>query len=108
MIHVRNVDDVAPIIGEEKTNNSKLCNDYNTKFHDTISKNMEDDTRKVYHHHILHICYYWEQCCSVYYSNGVRTVSEDKYGDRHKFYFDGKYKKDIVYSGINMKFLLSF
>ena len=48
LIHERDVDDDAPIIGGEETKNNELGDTYDTKFHDTIPKNMEDDTRKDY------------------------------------------------------------
>ena len=44
----------------------------------------------------------------MYYSTGVRIVPEGEYGSRHKFYFNGRYKKDIVYAGLNVKFFIKF
>ena len=108
LIHEWDVDDDAPIIGGEETKNSELDDDYNTEFYDTISRNMEDGTRKDYRPCILCICNYWEQHCTVYHSTSVTIIPEDEYSNRYKFYFDGKYKRDIVYSGINITFSFSF
>ena len=107
LIHERDVDDNAPIIGGEEENNNELGDAYETEFHDTISKNMEDDTRKDYRRRLVCIANYWEQHCPVYYCTGVKVVPETDYGDRDKFYFNGRYNKDLVYAGLNVKFLSS-
>ena len=108
LIHERDVDDDTPIIGGEETKNNELGDTYDTKFHDTIPKNMEDDTRKDYRRRIICVANYLEQHCPLYYSTGVRMVPETEFGDRTKFYFNGKYKKDLVYAGLNVKFFVKF
>ena len=78
MIREHDVDDDAPLIGGEETKNRELVDDYDTKFYDTISKNMEDGTRKNDHCCILCIYNYWEQYCLVYDSADVKIVAEDR------------------------------
>ena len=72
LIHEHDVDDVVPIIGGDESNNNELGDKYEDKYQDTISKNMEDDTRKYYRRRIICIANYWEIYCPVYYSTGVR------------------------------------
>ena len=109
LIHDRDVNDNTPIIGEGNVDNHiELGDGYEEEYQNTISKNMEDKTRKDYRRRIIRIANYWETNCPIYYSTGVRIVDTAEYSDKAKFYYDGKYKKDIVYTGFNVKFLVKF
>ena len=76
LIHERDVNDDAPIIGEDA---NELGDKYEAEYQDTISKNMEDNTRKDYRRRIVRIAKYWEKHCPVYYSTGVKIVLEAEY-----------------------------
>ena len=76
LIHERDVNDDAPIIGGDA---NELGNKYEAEYEDTISKNMEDNTRKVYCRRTVRIAKYWEEHCPVYYSTGVKIVLEAEY-----------------------------
>ena len=102
------MDDTAPIIRGDDIDNNELGDKYEDKYQDTISKNMEDDTIKDYRRRIIRITNYWEAHSPVYYSTGVITVPEAEYDDRNKFYYNGRYIKDIVYAGLNVKFFVIF
>ena len=106
-LHEQNVDEESPIIGVG-INNSKLGEAYEDEYQDTLSKNMEDKTRMDDRRCIIVILNYWGEHCSVYYSTGVKIVPHADYFNKKLFYYDGKYKKDSVYAGLNVKFVVKF
>ena len=108
LLHQRDVNDDAPILGGDPIISDELGAKYEDEYQDTILKNMEDDTRKDYRRRLVRICNYWETSCPMYYSTGARIVPEAEYTDRNKFFYNGRYKKDVVYAGLNVKFFVKF
>lgn len=78
---------------------------YEDKYQATISKTMEDNTRKYSLCRIVRIAKYWEEHCLVNYFTSGRIVPETEYDDRNGFYYNLRCKKDIVYAELNVKFL---
>ena len=69
---------------------------------------MEDNTRKKFRRCIVRIPNYWGEHFSVYYPTDIRIVPESGYDNWNRFYYNGKYKKDIVYAGLNIKVFVKF
>ena len=55
LIHQRDVNDDAPILGGDAIISNELGAQYEAEYQDTISKNMEDDTRKDYRRRLVRI-----------------------------------------------------
>ena len=107
LLQERNIDDDSPII-RFGTDNSELCEAYKDEYQDTMAKNVEDKIRMDYHCRIIVISNYWEEHCAVYYSAGVIIVPQSNYINKKLFFYDGKYKKDLVYARLNVKFVVKF
>ena len=67
---------------------------------------LDAETKKNHQNCIKHIYNYWERSFPDYFRVGVRDLTEDKLEDTTKFYW--KNTKDIVYKGLNSKFLKTF
>ena len=108
LTHEREVDDDSPVIGEDGTNNGELGDNYEEQHQDAIAKNKEDSTRRDYRRWSALITNCWEEYCPVYSSTGARFVTGADFVDKNRFYFNGCYKKYLVCTGLNVKFLLKF
>ena len=75
---------------------------------ETLDKGMDDTCRNNYRNRIKTIIIFFETKCPNYAPIGVREVSAEDQADRTKYYFGGKYKKDLVYTGLNVSFVKKF
>ena len=103
--HQRDTDDAAPIIGAALDD---IGDEYRERYVATLRLGMDDKTRKNYRSRIIRICKYWREKYPAYSAEGVRRISEEEANDVSKFYFGGHYKEDIVYTGLNVQYVLQF
>jgi len=102
-IHERDVDDQAPIIGESLD----LGEDFHESLQGTLSKQMDDRTRRNYRNRLKRMMEFWGKNHNDYYKDGVRDVTEEELKDPSKYYFK-KFKKEVIYTGLNVKLVLAF
>jgi hypothetical protein len=102
--HERDVDNLVPIMGAEFTD---LGYNYNDLFNETLQHDMKDLTRKDYRQRNIKVTKFWGEHCPEYYPVGTRDVSAEDLQDQRKF-FHGRYKKDLVYKGLNVKYFIKF
>lgn len=100
--HERDTNDDIEILGTELQ-----IENFNEDIQGTLQHEMKDSTRKNYRNRIQAIVRYWKDNQQDYYNIGVREVSEVDLHDPSKYYY-GKYKEDIVYSGMNADFFIKF
>ena len=67
---------------------------------------IDVETKKNHRNRIKHIYKYWERVFPDYYEIGVKGVSEEEANNVTRFYW--KNNKDLVYKGLNSKFLKAF
>ena len=67
---------------------------------------IDVETKKNHRNRIKHIYKYWEHAFPDYYEIGVKDVSEEEENNVTRFYW--KNNKDLVYEGLNSKFLKVF
>ena len=102
--HERDVDNSVPIIGAEFTD---LGDNYNDLYNETLQHDMKDVTRRDYRRRNIKIAKFWEAQCQEYYPVGTRDVLAEDLQDPRKFFY-GRYKKDLVYKGMNVKYFIKF
>jgi len=102
-IHERDVNDQVPIIGETLD----LGEDFHESLQGTLSKQMDDRTRRNYRNRLKRMMEFWEKNHPEYYQAGVRDVTEQEMNDPSKYYFK-KFKKEVIYTGLNVKLVLAF
>jgi hypothetical protein len=105
----RDTDDSTATIGESLEAPAGLQQNLN----ETSAHEMTDTNRRDYRCRIRRIIDFFEndgdQSCQQYIeSGGVVDVSDDDQKDKTKYFFDGRYKKDLKYEGMNVKFLMYF
>jgi hypothetical protein len=105
-VHDRNTNDSIPIIGASLS----VPSDLKDKYNETTSNDMGNDCRNAYRLRINRIIKYWEDDdnCTDYYKVGVTDVSTEDQNDVTKYFYNGKYKKDIVDEGLNSDYALYF
>jgi hypothetical protein len=103
--HERDTDDAAPILGCSLE--LDLNEDFRSRYQETIRANMDDKARKDYRCRIQRIVKFWETECAEYYRIGTCSLSEGELQDESKFHFN-RYKYDLVYKGLNVKYVLHF
>jgi hypothetical protein len=101
--HQRDTDDAAPILGTEISEPAG----FETAYNETIRLTMSDNNRKDYRRRIKVIISFWETEVPEYYSVGVIDVLDQDLHTPSKYYF-GRHKKDLVYKGLNVKYVLHF
>ena len=104
--HERDTDDDAPILGEgalDLDTNEEFC----SRYHESIRATMDDKARKDYRCRIQRIVKFWEAECVDYCKIGTRCISQTELQDVTKFHFN-RYKHDLVYKGLNVKYVLHF
>ena len=102
--HERDTNDAVPILGD----NIEVADNYQQQHNETHANSMSNKNRKDCRARLVRIANYWEEKCQDYYAVGVREVSEEEQHDAAKFFFAGHYKFDLVYAGLNYKFVLDF
>ena len=100
--HQRDADFTGPLLGE----NIQLPDTYVTNIQSTEQHNVKVSTKRNYRNQLKQMYTYWKEDFPEYYSIGVRTLSEEELNDTTKFFW--KNKHDIVYDGINPKFVKAF
>jgi hypothetical protein len=98
------VDNSVPILGADFTD---LGENYNNLYNETLQHDMNDRTRKDYRRRNIRIAKFWEEHCPEYYPVGTQDVSAQDLQDTGKFFY-GRYEKDLVYQGLNVKYVLKF
>ena len=102
--HQRDTDDGVPIIGAE----FELPNDYKANVQETIKHDIQDKCRLDYRHRNKRIMKFWEENNPEMYKAGVVDVSETDQHDNSKHFFNGKFKQDLQYTGLNVKYVIYF
>ena len=101
--HERDTDDAAALLG----GGLEVSGNYQQQHNESIEMSMSDKNRKDCRARLARIAKYWEEKQNDYFKVGVRKVSEEHLNDESKFYF-GKHKLDLVYTGLDYKFILDF
>ena len=102
--HQRNTNDITTTLGANLEEPSNL----QEKFNETEKFSMSVACRRNYRQRIRKIIEFWKEKDPGYYQVGVRAVGEEDQANPTKYFFDGKFKEDICYAGLNSKFLLHF
>ena len=103
-VHQRNTDDITKKFGYA----IDLPDDLATKYNATSKMSMTTDCRRNYRQRIARIIKFWKENDMDYYTVGVKKVTEEDLHDPSKYYFDGWFKYDIKYSGLNEQFVCIF
>ena len=103
-VHQRETDDTVTTVGADLAMPTNL----KTKYNETASLSMTDACRMDYRSRILRIIRWWKENDPGYYEVGVYDVDVEDQNEESKYFFTGKYKQDISYSGINNQFVLHF
>ena len=64
--------------------------------------------RKNYRNRLEKVMDFWKDKFPEYYTLGVRTVTSDELNDSTKWFFKGRYKRDLIYTGIRADLVLYF
>ena len=99
----RNTDDTVALLGSGLTSPPDL----EKNFHATMKLAMKDSCRTNYRRRLQTIAKFWKENNPDYYAVGVREVGEEELNDETKFFY-GRYKLDLMYPGLNYKFVLHF
>ena len=103
--HEREADDGTPLLGE---NIQDLGAAFQKNYNETVALSLEDRTRKDYRRRLTRIADFWEANYPDYYSLGVRQVDQDEGCDPTKFFYNSLYQRDLIYKGLNVKFVVGF
>ena len=101
--HQRETNDTVETLGADIE-----IENYDNDLHETKDLEISNSTRRDYRNRIKRIILYWEANFAEYARVGVRSVSEVDQKDKALYYFDGAFKKDICYTGLNVKMFLKF
>lgn len=102
--HQRDTDDNIAVLGDNLEPPSNLAEKYN----ETIKVTMTDGCRRNYRQRLLRIVEFWRREDPEYFAVGVREVPEEEGKDETKYFYDWRYKQDLIYSGLNDQFILHF
>lgn len=100
--HLRDTNNAAPIIG-----NDIQIENYRENLHENNKHKLSEATRKSYRSRIRKIVGYLEKKHPAYFVSGVRKLTTEEKNDKTKFYYK-KDEYDLVYTGMNVKFIISF
>ena len=101
--HQQETNDTLEILGADIIIKNLEIELYETKDLE-ISCSIRRDCRK----RIKRIILYWEANFEDYARVCIRSVLETDQKDKALYYFNGAFKKDIVYTGFNIKMFLKF
>ena len=102
--HQRDTDDGVPIIGAE----FELPVDHQEMYEETLQHDMKDNCRRDYRNRHKRIMKFWKENNPDMYKAGVVEVSETDQKDKSKHFFDGKFKQDLEYTGLNVEYVIYF
>ena len=100
----READDTTPILGADVQN---LGENFDENYNKTLDLGLDNLTRKDYRRRLKRIICYWEEHCPEYFEVGVRNIGAAERANARKYFFN-RYDKDVIYSGLNVKFIISF
>ena len=100
--HQRDADFTGEVLGEDLT----LEDNHVEQVQEVEQFSLDENTKKNHRNRIKHIYNYWEQHFPDYYRVGVRNLTDEEMNDSTSFFW--KNTKDIVYEGLNSKFLKAF
>jgi hypothetical protein len=95
--------DVA-ILGSDLTLPVELAGMY----HETKKYAMSYSCRRNYRCRLRRVAQFWKDNDPEYYEIGVVAVSEEDRNDPSKYFFDGDFKTDLKYEGMNVQFVIHF
>lgn len=101
-LHDRDTNNEAPIIGGETE-----IEGYKDAVHENNKHRINEATRKNYRSRIRRIYAYLKEKYPEYYALGVKKLSAEEKADKTKFYY-AKDEEDLVYTGINVKYIIKF
>ena len=101
--HERLANNDAPVLGD----NIDLGGEYDIALQETLSLEMNDATRKDYRRRLVRIAKFWDVHHPAYALIGTKIVEDPDLNDPSKYYY-GHYKRDLVYTGMNVKLFISF
>ena len=85
-----------------------VIENFKTDLHETKDLEISSSKWQDYRNRIKQIILYWEANFEDYTRVGICSVSEIDQKDKVLYYFNGAFKKDIVYTGFNAKMFLKF
>ena len=102
----RTTNDETPTLGTELV----LPQDLDARYNKTQKHAMTDTCRRDYRCRIQRVIKFWQVKDPGYYEVGVRDVPLDKYENEMNYFYPskGRFKEDIIYDGINHKYVLHF
>ena len=100
--HERECDNDAPVID----GNIEIEN-YEDEVSATTKLEKNDGTRKDYRRRIKAMVGWLEKEHPGYYMVGCRVVSDEDLNNSALYYY-GRYKHDLVYRGMNVKYIIRF
>ena len=103
-LHERPTNDSVPTIGTD----IPLPPDLAAKYNETIKHDMKDTCKRDYRNRMERIMKYWEENAPAFFDVGVVDVSEQDQHDPTKYFFKGKFKRDLNYEGMNTEWMKVF
>ena len=100
--HQRNANFSGAILGDD----IKIDDEYVSNVHSVEQHTIKEHTKRKHRNAIKNIYEFWCKEFSEYAAIGVRDLTVDKLRDPTMFWW--KNKKDLVYEGMNPKFLKAF
>ena len=82
--------------------------DHDDLVNETLSHDMAMKTRRNYRNRQKNMMAYWKEHHPEFYALAVVDVSEEDQHDESMYFFDGAFKKDLVYTGLNIDYVLKF
>jgi len=100
--HQHQTDDAMPVLGADIA----IHDEHRASVRQTKSRDRELTTKRDMCNRLKHIMDFWKEKYPDYYTIGVHELTEEELSDSDKFFY--KNKHDIVYTGLNVDFVLYF
>ena len=100
--HERETDSKSKILGQDVV----LDAEHIISMKDTEKEEVSDSLWRNYWNQLGHIMDFWKQEYPKYYAVGVRKLTKKEMKDDDMFWHNSK--EDMVYSGMNVKFVKAF
>ena len=81
---------------------------YEAGVNETLRLKIQDTCCRSFCSQIKCVIEFWKVNNPDYHALGVRPLSEQEQHDDMKFFFRGAFSEDLVYTGLNVKFVLHF
>ena len=82
--------------------------DHDDLVNEILSHDMAMKTRRNYRNRQKNMMAHWKEHHPEFYALAVVDVSEEDQHDKSMYFFDGAFKKDLVYTGLNIDYVLKF